>query len=70
NFPGDAPNYTLTAYARSLIRHRPSEEEFLAQLFSKFFGVGESVLVLGTVGVVSLALAIWIFSRREYVISS
>ncbi len=70
NFPGDAPNYTLTAYARSLIRHRPAEEEILAQLFSKFFGVGESVLVLGIVGVVSLALAIWIFSRREYVISS
>lgn len=69
NFPGDAPNYTLTAYARSLIRHRPAEEG-LAELFSKFFGVGESVLVLGIVGVASLALAIWIFSRREYVISS
>jgi ABC-2 type transport system permease protein len=69
NFPGDAPNYTISAYARSLIRHRPSEEG-LAQLFSKFFPVGESVLVLGIVGVVSLALAIWIFSRREYVISS
>jgi ABC-type transport system involved in multi-copper enzyme maturation permease subunit len=69
NFPGDAPNYTLTAYARSLIRHRPSEEG-LAQIFSKFFPVGESVLVLGIVGVVSLVLAIWIFSRREYVISS
>lgn len=69
NFPGDAPNYTLTAYARSLIRHRPSEEG-LAQIFSKFFPVGESVLVLGIVGVASLALAIWIFSRREYVISS
>ena len=69
NFPGDAPNYTLTAYARSLIRHRPAEEG-LAELFSKFFGVGESVLVLGIVGVVSLALALWIFSRREYVISS
>jgi ABC-2 type transport system permease protein len=69
NLPGDAPNYTLTAYARSLIRHRPAEEG-LAELFSKFFGVGESILVLGIVGVVSLALAIWIFSRREYVISS
>lgn len=69
NFPGDAPNYTLTAYARSLIRHRPSEEG-LAELFSKFFPVGESVLVLGIVGVVSLGLAVWIFSRREYVISS
>lgn len=69
NFPGDAPNYTLTAYARSLIRHRPAEEG-LAELFSKFFPVGESVLVLGIVGVVSLTLAIWIFSRREYVISS
>ncbi len=69
NFPGDAPNYTLTAYARSLIRHRPSEEG-LAELFSKFFGVGESVLVLGITGVVCLALAVWIFSRREYVISS
>lgn len=69
NFPGDAPNYTLTAYARSLIRHRPSEEG-LAELFSKFFGVGESVLVLGIVGVVSLVLATWIFSKREYVISS
>ena len=69
NFPGDAPNYTLTAYARSLIRHRPVEEG-LAELFSKFFGVGESVLVLGTVGVVCLVLATWIFSRREYVMSS
>lgn len=69
NFPGDAPNYTLTAYARSLIRHRPAEEG-LAELFSKFFGVFESVLVLGVVGVVALALALWIFSRREYVISS
>jgi ABC-2 type transport system permease protein len=69
NLPGDAPNYTLSAYARSLIRHRP-EEEGLAQLFSKFFPLGESVLVLGISGVVCLALAIWIFSRREYVISS
>lgn len=69
NFPGDAPNYTISAYARSLIRHRPTEEG-LAELFSKFFGVGESVLTLGIVGVVALALAIWIFSRREYVISS
>jgi len=69
NLPGDAPNYTLSAYARSLIRHRPSEEG-LAQLFSKFFPAGESVLVLGVAGVASLALAIWIFSRREYVISS
>ena len=69
NFPGDAPNYTLTAYARSLIRHRPAEEG-LAELFSKFFPLGESVLVLGIVGVVSLIVAAWIFSRREYVISS
>ena len=69
NFPGDAPNYTLSAYARSLIRHRPSEEG-LAELFAKFFGVGESVLTLGIVGVIALVLAIWIFSRREYVISS
>lgn len=69
NFPGDAPNYTLTAYARSLIRHRPAEEG-LAELFSKFFPVGESVLVLGIVGVVSLLLAAWIFSKREYVISA
>ena len=69
NFPGDAPNYTISAYARSLIRHRPAEEG-LAELFSKFFGVGESVLVLGIVGVVALGLAVWIFSRREYVISS
>lgn len=69
HFPGDAPNYTLTAYARSLIRHRPAEEG-LAELFSKFFPVGESVLVLGVVGAVSLIAAAWIFSRREYVISS
>lgn len=69
NFPGDAPNYTLSAYARSLIRHRPAEEG-LAELFSKFFGVGESVMVLGIVGVVALGLSIWIFSKREYVISS
>ena len=69
NFPGDAPNYTISAYARSLIRHRPVEEG-LAELFSKFFPLGESVLTLGVVGVMALAMTIWIFSRREYVISS
>ncbi|MEO8361201.1 MAG: ABC transporter permease [Vicinamibacteria bacterium] len=70
NFPGDAPNYTLSAYARSLIRHRPVDDGPLAELFTKFFGAGESVLVLGTVGVICVVLAAWIFSRREYVISS
>lgn len=66
NLPGDLPNYTLSAYARSLITHRP-QEEGLAELFAKFFPVGESVLTMGVVGVLCLLVAAWIFSRREYV---
>lgn len=67
NLPGDLPNYTLSAYARSLMSYRP-QEEGLAELFAKYFSAGESVLVLAVAAFVALLLASWIFSRREYVL--
>lgn len=67
NLPGDLPNYSVAAYARSLLKHRPPQED-LAALFAKFFSVSESIAVLSIVTIVALGVAAWIFSRREYVI--
>jgi len=65
--PGYLPRFTVTAYLRSLLSHRPAEEG-LAQLFGQvLFGTGESLLTLAAMTVLFLALAFWIFSEREYV---
>ena len=64
--PGYLPRFTLTAYLRSLLSHRPVEEG--VQLFqTTVLGTGESLLSLAILTVVFLVLAFGIFSRREYV---
>lgn len=66
NLPGWAPRFTLIAWLRSLLRHRPAGEgigEAFAQL-----PAGLSLGVLAAIIGVSLSLAAWIFARRQYVL--
>jgi ABC-type transport system involved in multi-copper enzyme maturation permease subunit len=65
--PGYLPRFTLTAYARSLIAHRPPDEG-LAEVFGQALPVDLSVGTLLVVSIVCLAAASGIFSRREYVL--
>ena len=67
NLPGYLPRFTLTAWLRSLIHHRPAEEG-LAGLFQQVLPAGQSLAVLVFVTAVFLAAASWIFSSREYVL--
>jgi ABC-2 type transport system permease protein len=67
NLPGYLPRFTLTAWLRSLIRHRPAEEG-LAGLFQQVLPVGQGLLVLVVVSAVFVVAAAWIFSTREYVL--
>ena len=67
NLPGYLPRFTLTAWLRSLIHHRPAEEG-LAGLFQQVLPAGQSLAVLVGVSAVFLAAAAWIFSTREYVL--
>jgi ABC-type transport system involved in multi-copper enzyme maturation permease subunit len=66
NLPGYLPRFTLSAWVRSLIRHRPAEEGF-AGLFGQVLPWDQSLFVLSAATVVFLGLAFWIFSGREYV---
>jgi ABC-type transport system involved in multi-copper enzyme maturation permease subunit len=65
--PGYLPRLTLTAHLRSLLTHRPAEEG-LAGLFGQALPAASSVAVLLVASAAFLALALWIFSTREYVI--
>ncbi len=67
NLPGYLPRFTLTAWLRSLIRHRPAEEG-LAGLFQQVLPVEQALVVLVIVSAAFLAAAVWIFSTREYVL--
>jgi hypothetical protein len=67
NLPGYLPRLTLTAWLRSLIRHRPAEEG-LAGLFQQVLPWEEALPVLLVASAVFLALGAWIFSNREYVL--
>jgi len=67
NLPGYLPRFTLTAWLRSLIHHRPAEEG-LAGLFQQVLPAGPGLAVLLGVSAVFLAAAAWIFSSREYVL--
>jgi ABC-2 type transport system permease protein len=67
NLPGYLPRFTLTAWLRSLIHHRPAEEG-LAGLFQQVLPVGQGLLVLVIVSAVFVVAAAWIFSTREYVL--
>src|SRR5262245_160529 len=66
NLPGYLPRLTLTAYLRSLVRHRPADEG-LAEIFGQVLPALLCLEVLAAVVVVCLAAAAWIFSTREYV---
>jgi ABC-2 type transport system permease protein len=66
NLPGYLPRFTLTAWLRSLLHHRPAEEGFGA-LFQQVLPAGEALLVLFGASAVFLALSFWIFAHREYV---
>ncbi len=67
NLPGYLPRFTLTAWLRSLIHHRPAEEG-LAGLFQQVLPAGQGLAVVVGVSVVFVVAAAWIFSTREYVL--
>jgi ABC-type transport system involved in multi-copper enzyme maturation permease subunit len=67
NAPGYLPRFTITAYLRSLIHHRPPDEG-LAEIFAQVLPTALCLEVVGAMIVVFLAGAAWIFSTREYVL--
>jgi ABC-2 type transport system permease protein len=67
NAPGYLPRFTITAYLRSLIRHRPPDEG-IAEIFGQVLPAALCLEALGAMIVVFLAGAAWIFSSREYVL--
>jgi len=67
NAPGYLPRFTITAYLRSLIHHRPVDEG-MAEIFAQVLPAGLCLLTVGGMIVVFLAAAAWIFSAREYVL--
>jgi ABC-type transport system involved in multi-copper enzyme maturation permease subunit len=66
NLPGYLPRLTITAWLRSLIRHRPAHED-MADLFGQVLPTALSLEVLAAMLVLFLAGSIWIFSTRQYV---
>jgi ABC-2 type transport system permease protein len=69
NLPGYAPRLTLTAYLRSLIRHRIADEGIFGMPV-EILPAPLSLAVLGLSSIVFLGAALWIFSTREYVLES
>ncbi len=67
NLPGYLPRFTLTAWLRSLIHHRPAQDG-IAELFGQVLPTGESLIVIVVSSVVFLAAAAWVFSQKEYVL--
>ncbi|HZM53359.1 MAG TPA: ABC transporter permease subunit [Vicinamibacteria bacterium] len=67
NAPGYLPRFTITAYLRSLIHHRPPDEG-LAEIFAQVLPTALCLEAVGAMIVVFLAGAAWIFSQREYVL--
>jgi ABC-2 type transport system permease protein len=67
NAPGYLPRFTITAYLRSLIHHRPPDEG-MAEIFAQVLPTALCLEALGAMIVVFLAGAAWIFSHREYVL--
>jgi ABC-type transport system involved in multi-copper enzyme maturation permease subunit len=67
NLPGYLPRFTITAWLRSLMAHRPAEEG-LAGLFGQVLPAGMSLGVLAALIAGFLGLSVWIFSTREYVL--
>jgi ABC-2 type transport system permease protein len=67
NLPGYMPRFTVTAWLRSLIVHRPMGRG-LSEVFGQVLPAGLSLAVVCGLTAVFLGLAVWIFSRREYVL--
>ena len=67
NLPGYMPRFTVTAWLRSLVTHRPAGRG-ISEIFGQVLPAGLSLVVLTVMTVSFLALALWIFSRREYVL--
>lgn len=65
--PGYLPRLTITAYLRSLIPHRPPDEG-LAEVFGQALPLALCLEAIGAMVVFFLGAALWIFSRREYVL--
>jgi hypothetical protein len=65
--PGYLPRLTLTAYLRSLILHRPPDEN-LAEVFGQVLPVATSLEAIAGMVVLFLGAALWIFMHKEYVL--
>jgi len=65
--PGYLPRLTLTAYLRSLILHRPPDEN-LAEVFGQVLPVATSLEAIAGMVVLFLGAALWIFVHKEYVL--
>ena len=66
NLPGYLPRFTITAWLRSLVRHRPAQEG-VSEIFGQVLPAALSLEVLAGMLIAFLGGAIWIFSTREYV---
>ena len=67
NLPGYMSRFTLTAYLRSLLAHRPPSEGF-AEIFGQKLPALLCLETLSVIVLVLLAAAAWVFSAREYVL--
>lgn len=67
NLPGYMPRLTLTAYLRSLVHYHPPQEG-LFPVAAETLPWTTCVGTLLGASVLFLAAALWIFSRREYVL--
>ncbi len=65
--PGYLPRLTITAYLRSLVPHRPPDEG-LAEVFGQALPTLLCLESLAAMVVAFLGGALWIFSRKEYVL--
>jgi ABC-2 type transport system permease protein len=67
HLPGYLPRFTITAWLRSLVTHRPAGRG-MSELFGQVLPADLSLAVLTGLTALFLWLAIWIFSSREYVL--
>ena len=67
NLPGYVPRFTITAWLRSLVTHRPAGRG-VSELFGQVLPADLGLAVLTALTALFLWLAIWIFSSREYVL--
>ena len=67
NLPGYMPRLTITGYLRSLLRYQPVEEGLFPSV-AEILPWTTCVEVLLVSSAVFLAAALWVFSRREYVL--